>query len=624
VRSSQRWAGVWLGLATGICLAEPSFQLELDRLRYGEVTLQDVLVDVKSSNHYRLILGSLKLPFFPQSIERLTFDCQSGEIGTSMKCRGGRLAFHLPGLSQSACAEVNFILTPSRGELSLEPMRLARGSLRLKASYWGKHLNLSLSGDDLTLRDAGLTRVVQQLKLWLKLEARRLKERWIGKFKLEIPQGEALYLPIYLPFSEHPLTFTSDFSLQSQVNLRLQHLRLSQARVLEALADLYFEESALTRLNLRFAGDLAALFRLYGKPFLEGGKWEGIEISAGKIRGRLVTDDTSMIYLDRVELRDRDRRVGLERLDASLFWQLDSPPPSQLSWRAGHLYALPIGQAKLSFNLNGDDFRLQAPAEVPILNGRLIIDRLTVFDLSTSPKVEFGARLSEISLKLLTQALGWPSMQGVLSGAIPQVTYDPLRQTLEINGRLRVEAFSGEIIIERLAITDLFGPLPRLKADVQLHSLDLKQLTEHFAFGHITGTLTGHIRNLQLENWRPVAFDAWFGTPPDDRARHRISQRAIKNLADLGGGYAGLLSRTLLRVFDEFSYARLGLGCRLENGICELYGLEPTQGGYFIVIGGGLPRIDVIGYNRRIDWQTLITRLTRIVQLESLTPAIRP
>jgi len=41
-------------------------------------------------------------------------------------------------------------------------------------------------------------------------------------------------------------------------------------------------------------------------------------------------------------------------------------------------------------------------------------------------------------------------------------------------------------------------------------------------------------------------------------------------------------------------------------------GVEARESGYAIITGGGLPRIDVIGYNPRVDWNVLMDRLKRI------------
>ena len=86
----------------------------------------------------------------------------------------------------------------------------------------------------------------------------------------------------------------------------------------------------------------------------------------------------------------------------------------------------------------------------------------------------------------------------------------------------------------------------------------------------------------------------------------------MENLASLGGAGA-VLSSTFLRIFEEFSYRRLGISCRLEKSVCEMGGVAPAERGYFLVEGGGLPpRIDVLGFNRRVDWEVLLGRIQRV------------
>jgi hypothetical protein len=43
-----------------------------------------------------------------------------------------------------------------------------------------------------------------------------------------------------------------------------------------------------------------------------------------------------------------------------------------------------------------------------------------------------------------------------------------------------------------------------------------------------------------------------------------------------------------------------------------MMGVEARPEGYAIITGGGLPRIEVIGYNPRVDWNVLMERLSRI------------
>ena len=41
---------------------------------------------------------------------------------------------------------------------------------------------------------------------------------------------------------------------------------------------------------------------------------------------------------------------------------------------------------------------------------------------------------------------------------------------------------------------------------------------------------------------------------------------------------------------------------------------DAEQDGYLIIKGAGIPAINVIGYNRFVDWQDLLDRLTSVIQ----------
>jgi hypothetical protein len=92
----------------------------------------------------------------------------------------------------------------------------------------------------------------------------------------------------------------------------------------------------------------------------------------------------------------------------------------------------------------------------------------------------------------------------------------------------------------------------------------------------------------------------------------------VQNIGNIGGGGAGVtaaLSSGVMRFFDDFNYDRLGLSCRLENDVCILDGIAPApNGGYYLVKGKGLPRIDVIGGAHRVDWPRLVQQLIAITE----------
>ena len=87
----------------------------------------------------------------------------------------------------------------------------------------------------------------------------------------------------------------------------------------------------------------------------------------------------------------------------------------------------------------------------------------------------------------------------------------------------------------------------------------------------------------------------------------------MDNLSSIGGGPTALLSSTFLRFFEDFGYDELGLSCVLSNNVCSMNGVGPApNGGYYIVKGSGLPRIDVIGFSRKVDFPQLLRRLEAV------------
>ena len=82
------------------------------------------------------------------------------------------------------------------------------------------------------------------------------------------------------------------------------------------------------------------------------------------------------------------------------------------------------------------------------------------------------------------------------------------------------------------------------------------------------------------------------------------------------------MSRSFLRFLEDFPYRRLGIRCRLENGVCHMDGVAPAENGYYLVQGTLLPpRLDVIGYANEVDWLSLLGRLKSITTGEG--PIVR-
>lgn len=451
--------------------------------------------------------------------------------------------------------------------------------------------------------------------------------------------GQAYSDPVFLDFAANAaaIGFTGRFDTAS-LRLDAREFTLDHAGILRAhgAATLDFGEGALLQ-EARVAIeslDLGGALPVYAQPFLIDGAFRDVA-GDGIVRGEVEMHDAlpvrAALTLEDVTIGSATAAVSLAGLRGSFNWFDDAARStlagsiddalfeSRLSWESGRLWGLELGATGLPFATTGRHFRLLGPTTIPIFDGGLAIDTLRVRHAG-SPEmyVRFDAAIRPISVSLLSRAFGWPEFQGSLEGEIPGLQ---LREgVVTLDGALEARVFDGRVAVRDLRLSEPLGKYPRLFANLGIQNLDLELVTRTFEFGSITGRLSGYVSELETFDWMPEAFDAFLYTPPDDRSRHRISQRAVTNLSSIGGGSGGGVAAALqggfLRFFDDFGYDRLGLSCRLANDVCVMGGVMPAPGGYYIVKGAGLPRINVIGSQSRVAWTTLVRQLGSIMESE--------
>ncbi|HET9483892.1 MAG TPA: hypothetical protein VFO79_08045, partial [Xanthomonadales bacterium] len=334
--------------------------------------------------------------------------------------------------------------------------------------------------------------------------------------------------------------------------------------------------------------------------------------TAGALRGDLAWARAAplagTITLDEVTMHDADGRFALDGVDGRVPLGADAARDETLRWRSAALHRIPISGGSLVLRAQDDRHALAAPLELALLDGRLRITRFALVRDGGARRIEAALALDAISVDALTRALGWPAFGGSLSGTIPALRSEG--DVITFEGGLSFDVFGGRIEASALTLERAFGVAPSLAAELAIEDLDLEALTSAFSFGTITGRLDGRIAGLRLLDWSPVAFDLSLATDPGYEGRKRISQRAVGSLSAVGGaGAAGGIQRGVMGIFDTFPYAAIGLTCRLRDNVCEMGGLDSENGGYTIVRGAGLPRLTVVGHQRRVDWPVLVARL---------------
>ncbi|WP_246247108.1 YdbH domain-containing protein [Candidatus Methylobacter favarea] len=485
-----------------------------------------------------------------------------------------------------------------------------------------KTFSLNARLDGLTVQTKDGRFATESLTLKTHVNAQNHKNGWRWQNQSSLIEG-ALYIePLYLDAGKQSISWDA----QGRWDEASKRIEIQSANYSHSLAaDLsgngivsYKDGVNIEKADLSLRSeDLQLLSSVYLKPFFEQTAWEGVSL-AGNLQADFSIVQQSLTALSaavsNLEIKDAAGRAGVRGGVGTINWSVDESfdKPSDLSWQQLNVRNLPIGPARLLFLSKANSFKVLEKTRLPFLGGTIAINQFSLqAKKQQEPEIYFDGNMSNVSLEQLSRALNWTPLSGTISGAIPGVTYRD--KTLRLGGELIIKVFDGAVKISNLAASGLFTDISRFHSDVEIDNLDLEQLTGKFKFGSITGKLSGFVRELTLENWRPLSFFAWLGTPDDDDSTHRISQKAVKSIASIGGGgAAGVLSRSFLSLFETFGYGKLGLGCYLHDGVCQLMGVEATGSGYAIITGGGLPRINVIGYNPQVDWDVLMERLSRI------------
>jgi len=578
----------------------------------------------------RPVSGQFRLDYRPTSNE-LTLASERLQWGNNSTA----VQFHSVGADWQASfpslalelAELESLLSVSglsfSGRLAGELQLNSRAGQSLQAQWHMQTSTLSFNSDDGRHAGENLGGV--------------LSGRWRGdgrvQAELKLQTGQLLVQPLFWDFKQTPaLALQLSALVRQEQTWQLDRLIVEQPGLGQFSASGRLNlaaEEPLQDLRLTVSDtDLSRLATQYLKPLLAGSALADFEASGqadaalGLSQGRLQALE---LNLADTMLALPDARWTVEGLNGRLALgpEVDNVD-SELRWRSGTVYRLNFGAGTLAFNSHAGGLQLRQAVRIPLMDGALHIEHLQAENiLGATPVWRFGGRLEAISMTALSEALDWPSLAGQLGGVIPAAVYR--NDQIEVTGTLRVDVFDGVVYIDDLRLANLFSANPEVFANIRIAHLDLETLTRTFDFGKIEGRLDGWIHDLHLQDWQPVAFDARFFSPEDDDRRRRISQRAVESISSLGGGNpTALLSRGFLGLFESFRYRRLGFGCRLERGICQMLGIGPApgvDGGFYLVEGSGLPRIDVIAYNRLVDWADLLARLKAAAQSEG--PVVR-
>jgi len=477
------------------------------------------------------------------------------------------------------------------------------GKLNAKASLQFKNAGFS---------DAAGLHAAEKLNGQIEFAVQRDGAAWAWQTSLDWQTGELFWQPFYVESAGHQLNASGALK-EGVLDVHHAHFAMRQVGELDVSGQLRLSDFHPIALSANLPNvNLSAAYHLLFKPLLDKTALNNTAMTGNASlllkmqNGELKSFDLS---LKGVDITDIDQKFALYQLHAEIPWSYDNPESISVSYESGSLLNLPLGKTNIRAEVNR--FSLTSPSvTLPILDGALNLSDISAARIGGEWYWHLRAKLQPISMADFSRRLNLPTMSGKASADIPLVTYS--NGLLSTDGSVMLNIFEGTATVTQLTMRTPMGVAPKLNADIALRNLDLGDLTRTFSFGAIEGKLDGDIEDLELQNWKPVRFDASLHSSPG-RYKKKISQRAVENISALGGGgAAAAVQRSFLRFFEQFNYGKMGLSCKLRHDICEMDGVESTSQGYVIVKGSGIPSITVMGYNRTVGWGELLARIKRV------------
>lgn len=527
------------------------------------------------------------------------------------------LAFSLHWLAQG---DFEWVL-PETDMVSLSPLILRwrgwkpTGKIAAYLRYQAQQLDMRVAVNDLTFKAPQGKMDAEGLAFLLSAQAQHTGGDWSWHASLDWPQGMIRAAPWVLP---------SGTRVDAQGRSTSQQITVDQARVVAGdvgalTASLSWDRQKQAMSSWGFVTDpldLHSAMRDWVQPWLStlgfpAWKLSGKALFSAQAQGGRL--ERFYAGLEQARLADPTDTIVLEGVDARIPWSADEDNSADVALSGGRLGDLPLRASQFPF-LIGPREALLTGLVVPMLDGRLEIERLRAFWGEAGWKGELSGGIYAVSMPALSRALGWPQMSGELTAVIPSIDID--KDHIALNGAMGIEVFDGGITVHRLRLDNAFSASRVLHAEVTARHLDLGRLTQTFSFGQIDGRFDADIFGLEMRGWTPLAFDARIASVPG--GLQKVSIGAIQDIGRLGQDSAWAGWPTTHSRLGGFNYQQITLGCRLRNGICHLSGIKPVDGGgVLLMAGAGLPAINIIGYNPNIDWEALRARVQALLSGKS-------
>ena len=558
-------------------------------------------------------------------LRKLKLHCNKFKVDdVHLKCDEGSLR---QGEQAPVLIALSFGFADKKLTISLHNVDLAMWGASIKVlQHWHPlgHIDVVINADqtqikaDAVLRNLGFNTddfsiVAEKIMATASLTAQRKGVDWAWQASAKWSSGEALWSPWY---RKAGVQLTGE-GLLTTTQLKVEQARLSFDRLGSATLGLNWDLKAGVITRWGFVTDpldLSVAVKEWVQPVLDAHALPAISATGiTRYAAEWSGGNLQSFYagIEHATLKESSGRLTLNDVNASVPWSSKEESVAEITVGSGMLDDFALGGFTIPVHLHGTDVSVSR-VSMPFLDGRLKLDDIHALRASEAWTGRFSGAIEGVSMARLAAAMGLPPLVGSMSMRIPDASYAD--HVLDLGGDMSLDVFDGHIVARHLKLIEPFSSASRVTADVEARRLDLGLLTSAFSFGSILGRLDIDIKGLELQNWKPLAFNARLTSSPGDY-RRAISRGALIDISSIGGaaGAAAVRAIPAAGFFNTFSYDRIGFGCALKDKVCHMDGIAPENEGYVLVEGHGIPAIKVMGYNRSIDWDLLVSRLKAVI-----------
>lgn len=449
---------------------------------------------------------------------------------------------------------------------------------------------------------------------------------------MSLAEGEFLYDTLYHDLNASPI----EISLQGMVTnrgsmtLKAAAIHIPQTMDVNASGEIRSVSPLLCDLQVKADASLDRFLPNIVAPWLSGGSdrfndssasgTSSLEVSVSgqekgfQLQGQcdINADSLSLPRLTSLQIENLVARIPFRIHKGSLSrTQPKEIPDGEIRFDQLSQPGMTLGSVVIPIQIRDNTLNIPKPLSVSIWDGQMHLDEFQMENvLDRGSRIYGRGRIENLALPLMSERLGFPPVDGILSCDSLQIQSQG--GTLKLLSPLTATVFGGFLVVEEMQWLDYTERFPRLKLSMTINQIDLGQLSSRFPIGQIRGVLTGHVTELIIQAGLPTQFDIELETESRPRSQQQISVEAIKTILMVDPRtLRDQAVRQLLERTEMVYYNKIGLRARLEKNIISLTGTVPQGGQDYVMLGGGwwTPLNIIFHSSERIAFKEFVERM---------------